>query len=101
MAKKCASCDERKAHHPEKLKKDIATRLSRIEGQIRGVSRMVEEDVYCANVLNQITSIQAALGGVGILLLEHHIKSCVVEQVREGSDDVIDELMTTIARMKK
>ena len=76
-------------------------RLARIEGQIRGVRTMVETDVYCDDVLNQITSVQAALGGVGMLLLEHHVKSCVAEQLAEGKTEVIDELMATIRKMKK
>jgi CsoR family transcriptional regulator, copper-sensing transcriptional repressor len=101
MVKKCASREERKAHHPEKIKKAIADRLSRIEGQIRGVRRMIDEDIYCDNVINQVTSIQAALNGVSILLLEHHVKSCVVDQIIEGKTEVIDELMKTIARMSK
>ncbi|MGL4370527.1 MAG: metal-sensitive transcriptional regulator [Spirochaetota bacterium] len=101
MAAKCPRCAERKAHHSDKLKKDIDTRLSRIEGQIRGVRRMVSEDIYCDEVLNQVTSIEAALHGVSMLLLEHHVKSCVVDQINEGKSEVIDELMKTIARMTK
>ena len=101
MAKKCEHCAPRNAHHSEKLKKEISSRLNRIEGQIRGVRTMVETDVYCDDVLNQITSIQAALGGVGMLLLENHVKSCVAEQLAEGKTEVIDELMATIRKMKK
>ena len=101
MARKCEHCAPRNAHHSEKLKKEISSRLNRIEGQIRGVRTMVETDVYCDDVLNQITSIQAALGGVGMLLLEHHVKSCVAEQLAEGKTEVIDELMATIRKMKK
>ena len=101
MAKKCEHCAPRNAHHSEKLKKEITSRLNRIEGQIRGVRTMVETDVYCDDVLNQITSVQAALGGVGMLLLEHHVKSCVAEQLAKGKTEVIDELMATIRKMKK
>lgn len=97
---KCAHCDTRKAHHPEKTKKELVNRLNRIEGQIRGVRRMVEEDVYCDDVLSQIASAQAALEGLGMLLLEHHVKSCVVDQIVEGKNEVIDELMKTIRRLK-
>ena len=97
----CRHCEPRTAHHGDKLKKDITSRLNRIEGQIRGVRSMIEENVYCDDVLNQITSIQAALGGVGMLLLENHIKSCVAEQLAEGKSEVIDELMATIRKMKK
>jgi DNA-binding FrmR family transcriptional regulator len=101
MAEKCKSCEVRKAHHPDTIKKALADRLSRIEGQIRGVRRMIDEDIYCDGVINQVTSIQAALNGVSILLLEHHVKSCVVDQINEGKIEVIDELMKTIARMSK
>lgn len=101
MAKKCSHCETRKAHHPEKLKEEIAKRLNRIEGQVRGVKKMIEEDMYCDNVLNQITSVQSALNGVRMLLLENHIKSCVVDQLSEGKTEVIDELMATITRMTK
>jgi CsoR family transcriptional regulator, copper-sensing transcriptional repressor len=101
MAKKCNHCETRTAHHPEKLKSEIAKRLNRIEGQVRGVKKMVEEDVYCDGVLNQITSMQSALNGVRMLLLENHIKSCVVDQLTEGKREVIGELMATITRMTK
>ena len=97
---KCAHCDTRKARHPEKTKKELVNRLNRIEGQIRGVRRMVEEDVYCDDVLSQIASAQAALEGLGMLLLEHHVKSCVVDQIVEGKTEVVDELMKTIRRLK-
>lgn len=89
------------AHHPEKTKLNIINRLKKIEGQIRGIARMIEEDVYCDEVLNQITSAEAALNGVRKLLLEAHIRSCVVEQIENGRYEVIEELMTTIGRMTR
>lgn len=102
LAKKCASCgEEKKAHHTDSIKKNLNTRLARIEGQIRGVNKMIAEDVYCDGILNQITSIQAALNGVRLLLLENHVRSCVVEQITQGEHTVIDELMKTISRMTK
>jgi CsoR family transcriptional regulator, copper-sensing transcriptional repressor len=101
MAEKCMVCNERLAHHSDKTKQDIVTRLNRIEGQIRGISKMVSEDAYCDNVLNQITSAEAAMKAVRMLLLENHIKSCVVEQIAEGKNEVVDELLETIGRMVK
>ena len=92
---------KRVAHHPEKTKVNITGRLKKIEGQIRGIARMIDEDVYCDDVLNQITSVEAAMNGVRKLLLEAHIRSCVVEQIKEGRYGVIDELMTTIGRMTR
>jgi DNA-binding FrmR family transcriptional regulator len=62
---------------------------------------MIERDVYCDDILHQITAVEAALSGVRRLLLEAHIRSCVVEQVREGRDEVIDELMLTIGKMSR
>ncbi|OHD17254.1 MAG: CsoR family transcriptional regulator [Spirochaetes bacterium GWC1_27_15] len=98
---KCPSCGTRNAHHSDKTKKEILNRLNRIEGQIRGISKMINEDIYCDDILNQITSVESALNGVKKELLEAHIKTCVVDQIREGQDDVIDELMKTIKRMLK
>lgn len=92
---------ERKSHHSEKVKTSLITRLNRIEGQIRGIKGMIEKDTYCDDVLNQIASVQSALNGVGKLLLEHHLKSCVVERIQEGDDEVLTELMTTINKLLK
>jgi DNA-binding FrmR family transcriptional regulator len=88
-----------RAHHSGEIKRRLAARLRKIEGQVRGVAGMIERDVYCDDVLNQITAVEAALSGVRRLLLEAHIRSCVVEQVRQGRDEVIDELMLTIGKM--
>ncbi|MFB9755716.1 metal-sensitive transcriptional regulator [Paenibacillus hodogayensis] len=93
--------DERKSHHSDKLKKNLTTRLNRIEGQIRGIKGLIEKDTYCDDVLNQIAAIQAALNGVGKLLLEGHLKSCVVERIREGDQDIIDELLVTVNKLMK
>jgi DNA-binding FrmR family transcriptional regulator len=93
------SPDSRVAHHGPTTKQPLVNRLRRIEGQIRGIARMVEEDVYCDDVLNQITSVEAALNGVRRQLLEAHIRSCVVEQLANGELRVVDELMKTITRM--
>lgn len=92
---------ERKSHHSDKTKSNLISRLNRIEGQIRGVKGMIEKDTYCDDVLNQIASIQAALNGVGKLLLEHHMKSCVVERIQEGDHAVITELITTMNKLMK
>lgn len=87
------------AHHTAETKRALVNRLKRIEGQVRGIARMVDEDVYCDDVLNQITSVEAALNGVRKQLLEAHIRNCVVDQIVRGELAVVDELMKTIARM--
>ncbi len=89
----------RKAHHSYEDKADMVKRLNRIEGQIRGIGRMIEEDVYCDDILHQFMSVESAIGGVKTQLLEAHMKSCVVEQIRSGRTEVIDELSRTIRKM--
>lgn len=91
----------RKSHHSDKLKSSLVSRLNRIEGQVRGIKGMIEKDTYCDDVLNQISAIQSALSGVGKLLLEGHMKSCVTERLQEGDKEVIDELLITIQKLMK
>ncbi|MGM0883224.1 MAG: metal-sensitive transcriptional regulator [Bacillota bacterium] len=99
----CCSSEEsgRRSHHSEKDKNNLITRLNRIEGQVRGIKGMIEKDTYCDDVLNQIASVQSALNSVGKLLLEHHLKSCVVERLYEGDTEVLTELMTTMNKLIK
>jgi len=91
----------RRSHHSEKTKANLITRLNRIEGQIRGIKGMIEKDTYCDDVLNQIAATQAALNGVSKLLLEGHMRSCVVERINEGDHDVIDELLVTLQKLMR
>jgi len=93
--------EERKSHHADRFKAELIARLNRIEGQIRGIKGMIERDAYCDHVLNQISAAQAALNGVGKLLLAGHMRSCVVERIREGDLGVIDELLATVDKLLK
>lgn len=103
QAESCHSHQDegRKSHHSEKTKQNLVIRLNRIEGQIRGVKGLIEKDTYCDDVLNQIAAIQSALNGVGKLLLEGHMKSCVIERIQEGDHEVIDELLITVNKLMK
>ena len=95
-------CDDRMAHHNEELKRNMVQRLNRIEGQIRGISKMIDENRYCDKILHQISSVESALDGVKTVLLEAHIKSCVIEQIKEGKgDDVLEELLVTLRKFLK
>lgn len=81
---------------------DIAKRLARIEGQVRGIARMVDEDRYCIDVLDQISAVTRALQQVSIGLLHDHIGHCVANAVREGGDEAgakIDEATAAVARL--
>ncbi|MBD3921117.1 metal-sensitive transcriptional regulator [Paenibacillus sp. PR3] len=91
----------RKSHHSDKMKSSLVSRLNRIEGQIRGLKGLIEKDTYCDDVLIQIASVQSALNGVGKLLLEEHMRSCVVERLQDGDTDVISELLTTMNKLMK
>lgn len=105
MSDKCNCCgqdQEGKTKHREETEmKDLITRLNRIEGQVRGVKNMVEDERYCVDILTQVSAIQAALNAFNKNLLANHIKSCVVEDIKAGNELVVDELCTTIQKLMK
>jgi DNA-binding FrmR family transcriptional regulator len=81
-------------------KKDLLDRLRRIEGQTRGLQRMVEEDTYCIDILTQVNSVMAALRAVGMGLLDDHVRHCVRESIEQGSgDEKIEEMMAAVGRL--
>lgn len=83
----------------EKLKTNLTTRLNRIEGQVRGVKGMIERDVYCNDVLVQISAVQSALDSVSKLVLENHIRGCLVKKIQAGDKEIVDELLVTIGKL--
>ncbi len=88
-------------HRGDEELRSLMNRLSRIEGQVRGVRKMLEEEAYCTDILTQVTAIQAALNAFSRELLSNHIKSCVVEDIRNGSDAVVDDLVSTLQKLMK
>ena len=88
-------------HRDENELRGLTNRLSRIEGQVRGVKKMLEDEAYCTNVLTQVTAIQAALNAFNKELFANHIKSCVVEDIRSGNIDVVDDLVCTLQKLMK
>lgn len=92
---------ERKKKRSEAEFKSLMNRLKRIEGQVRGVERMLENDVYCPDILTQVSAINSALNSFNKELLASHMKSCVVNDIRVGKDEVIDELVTTLQKIMK
>lgn len=76
-------------------------RLNRMEGQIRGIRRMLEENAYCVDILNQAAAVNAAMNAFSRELLCSHIRTCVAEDIRQGKDETIDELVQTIQRLMK
>ena len=85
----------------EKEYKDLINRLSRIEGQIRGIKRMVEEDAYCPDILIQVSAANAALNSFNKVLLSNHIRTCVADDIRAGKDETINELVNTLQKLMK
>lgn len=84
----------------EMNKKDLNDRLRRIEGQVRGLQRMVDEDVYCIDVLTQVNSVTAALKAVGMGLLDDHVRHCVKDSIEQGNgDEKVEELMAAVVRL--
>ena len=100
---KCCCCGggAKKTERAEKDKKKLVNRLSRIEGQIRGIKKMIENDAYCNDVLIQSAAVGAAINAFNRELLSNHIHSCVVRDIREGKDEVVDELMVTLQKLIK
>lgn len=100
---KCCCCggNVKKTERAEKDKKKLVNRLSRIEGQIRGIKKMIENDAYCNDVLIQSAAVGAAINAFNRELLSNHIHSCVVRDIREGKDEVVDEFDGDIAKAYK
>lgn len=93
------SHNRQKSPHTGTTKKDITSRLNRIEGQIRGIKKLIDKDTYCDEVLNQISSVQSALRGLGVFLLECHLTYCIVNKIKKDDEKVIKEFMITISRL--
>ena len=93
---------EKKLRHrtPEEYKR-LCNRLSRIEGQIRGIRRMLDESAYCPDILTQAAAANAALNAFSRELLSQHIRSCVVNDLQEGNPDTVDELLDTLQKLMR
>ena len=94
-------CCERTKMRNEDEKKALINRLSRIEGQIRGIRAMVERDAYCADIVTQASAVSAALGSFNKELLGEHIRTCVKADVQNGNDEKIDELVLLLGKLMK
>ncbi|MBR1892717.1 MAG: metal-sensing transcriptional repressor [Lachnospiraceae bacterium] len=94
-------CSGKTKERDDKEFKDLMNRLKRIEGQVRGVERMLENDAYCTDILVQVSAITSALNSFNKVLLANHMRTCVADNIREGNDEVIDELVTTLQKLMK
>ena len=98
--KDCCSCGKMK-HRDEKEYKDLIHRLNRIEGQIRGIKGMLEKDAYCTDILVQVAAVNSALNSFNKELLAEHIRTCVIEDIKAGKEDTVDDLVDTIKKLMK
>ena len=96
----CCGCHKTKARSGEEVRR-LVNRLNRIEGQIRGIRGMLERDAYCPDILAQAAAANAALNAFSRELLSSHIRSCVVNDVRAGNDEIVDELLDTLQKLMK
>ncbi len=95
-------CQCARHKHREAAEYDaLLRRLSRIEGQVRGIRGMVEKEAYCTDILTQVSAVQAALNAFARELLGNHIKTCVVQDIQAGKLDVVDDLLSTLQKMMK
>lgn len=94
-------CCHKTKERSEKEYKDLINRLSRIEGQVRGIKKMVENDAYCPDILIQVSAVNAALNSFNKVLLGNHIRTCVARDIREGKEETIDELVVTLQKLMK
>ena len=98
---KCECCCHKKKERSEKEYKDLMNRLKRIEGQVRGIQGMLEKNAYCPDIMVQVAAVNAALNSFNKQLLENHIRTCVADNIRQGNDEVIGELVNTLQKLMK
>lgn len=92
-------CNIKHKHRSDKEVKELVNRLSRIEGQIRGIKNMVENHAYCVDVINQISASRAALTSLSACILETHIKTCVSNGIKNGDEDIVNELTQMLKKV--
>lgn len=101
MSEQKNCCCHKKKERSEREYKDLINRLSRIEGQIRGIKGMVEKDAYCPDIITQVAAANAALNSFNKVLLANHIKTCVTDDIKSGKEETVDELVTMLQKLMK
>ena len=94
------SCCRHKDRTPEEYRA-LVNRLSRIEGQVRGIQNMLEKNAYCTDILTQVAAVNAALNSFSKVLLGNHIRTCVAEDIRQGKEETVEELVATLQKLMK
>lgn len=100
MKTEMSCCNRTRSRTDEELKA-LKNRLKRIEGQVRGISGMLEADAYCVDILTQVSAVQAAISSFSTELLSQHIRTCVADDIKNGSDERVDELVGVVERLMR
>lgn len=101
MCEENVCCCQKSKHRSEEEYRSLMNRLNRIEGQVRGVKGMLEKEAYCTDILTQVAAVNAALNAFSKELLANHIRTCVAKDIRDGKDEVIDDLVRTMQKLMK
>ena len=101
MNKECKCKTSKIKKRADKDKKSLTNRLNRIEGQVRGINKMLEDEAYCTDILTQVSAVQSALNSFSKEILEEHVRTCVVNDIKDGKEEVIDDLLKTIRKLMK
>ena len=94
-------CSGKHKERTDKEYRDLMNRLKRIEGQVRGIQTMLEKDAYCTDILCQVSAVNAALNSFNKKLLANHIRTCVADNIRQGNDEVVEELVNALQKLMK
>ncbi len=97
----CGNCTQKSKERAGKEYRDMINRLSRIEGQVRGIKGMVEKNAYCTDILVQVAAVNAALNSFNRVLLAEHIRTCVTQDIKDGKEETVDELIQTLKKLMK
>lgn len=100
MEKETCSCHTKHTPRSGAQLKQLQNRLNRITGQLNGIGRMLEENRYCGDILTQVAAVESALQSFGYMILQEHMKTCVVEEVSKGNEEIMEEAMELIKKLK-
>ena len=96
----CSCCRTKHTPRSEKEQKQLQNRLNRMVGQLNGISRMLDENRYCGDILTQVAAVESALQSFGYIVLQEHMESCVAEEVRKGNDQILEEAIALMKKLK-
>lgn len=97
---KCCCCHQKATPRTEQELKQLKNRLSRMAGQLNGIGKMLDENRYCGDILTQVAAVESALQAFGYVILQEHMKTCVVEEIKKGNTAIVDEAVELVKKLK-